>query len=171
MTCPGPTADLVPSNPFVDLTGLTGYGNYRYTWIDLPVTTTQLSLGQVRLTRVKREAVEHLGFNLKIRESHPLLEHMTDADTQIAYSRGTRARWVQGTVRTLPGGFAQLQRWWRQSRGRLSPFLLILDDTQNEALWVRWGNSAPQVFEQTVLFEGIFDLPLEWEEVGRGLRP
>ncbi len=171
VTCPGPTADLVPSNPFVDLTGLTGYGNYRYTWIDLPGTTTILSLGQVRLTRVKREAVEHLGFNLKIRESHPLLERQTDADTSIAYSRGTRARWVQGTVRTLPGGFAQLQRWWRQSRGRLSPFLLILDDQSNEALWVRWGASAPQVFEQVVLFEGIFDLALEWEEVGRGLRP
>lgn len=171
VVCPGPSADLVPSNPFVDLTALTGYGNYRYTWIDLPSTATLLSLGEIRLTGTKREALQHLGFNAHLREAHPLLERRTDADTQIGYSRGTRARWVQGTVRTDATGFARLQAWWRASRGRLSPFLLILDATSNEALWVRWGVNAPQVFDQVVLFEGIFDLELEWEEVGRGLRP
>jgi hypothetical protein len=170
VTCPGPSEDGVPGNPFVDLTTKTGYGNYRYTWIDLPATGL-LSLGHIRLTRIKREAPQHLGFNAHTVEKHPHIENATDADVQLGYSRGTRARFVKGTIRTTEAGFAQLQTWWRESRGRLYPFLLILDDTANESMWVKWGATADVVFDRTILFEEIFDVDVAWEEVGRGLRP
>jgi hypothetical protein len=171
VTCPGPSEDGVPSNPFVDLTTKVGYANYRYTWIDLPSTSTLLWLGHIRLSSHKREAPQHLGFSAKTTEKHPYLEHTTDADTQIGYSRGTRARLVKGLVRTDDAGFAWLQSWWRGCRGRLYPFLLILDDTVNEAMWVKWGVTSDVVFERTILFEDVHDLDLGWEEVGRGLRP
>ncbi len=178
VTCPGPAEDNQPSNPFVDMTALAGVGNYRFTWIDLPATGTLLSLGLIRLTATKRQIAGFASTGVRNRdwggyetEVHPLIERRTDAGTQVGYGRGTRARTVHGSVRCIDAGYANLQSWTRATQGRLSPCLLIPDPTVNEALWVRWGASADAILKRTTFGPSAYDVPVDWEELGRGLAP
>lgn len=174
----GPAEDNQPAQPFADMTSKSGYGNYAYTWIDLPATGTLLSLGMIRLSSTKRQIAGFASNGARNRdwggsetETHPLIERRTDASTQIGYSRGTRARTVHGSVRCIDAGFANLQSWTRATRGRFSPCLLIPDPTVNEAMWVRWGASADAILKRTTFGPSAYDVPVDWEELGRGLAP
>lgn len=172
VTCPGATADSVPANPWVDLTVASGYGTpYRYTWLECPATATLLSLGLVRLTTTKRQVVRNIGWGAKASEILPMIERVTDAGTQIGYSRGTRARRIAGAVRNTDASYATLQAAYRACLGRARPFLFILDPTVNEAMWVKWGQTAQWTFDRTFTTLGVNDVPIDLEEVGRGLIP
>ncbi len=177
VVCAGAAEDSMPPNPFVDLTALAGGGNYRYTWIDLPATATLLSLGLIRLSSTKRFIPDSLStfrdrdFGAKDREQHPTIEQQTDGGVQLGYSRGTRARWLSGSIRSDASGFAHLETWRRACRGRFKPCLLIPNADVNEALWVKWGSSAETPFDRVHVAPDVYDVPVEWEEVGRGLAP
>lgn len=174
----GPAEDDQPAQPFLDMTTKTGYSTYPYTWIDLPVTGTLLSLGMIRLSSNKRQIAGFASTGARNRdwggseaETHPLIERRTDAGTQIGYSRGTRARSVHGSVRCIDAGWANLQSWTRATRGRLRPCLLIDDPTVNDAKWVRWGASADAILKRTTFGPSAYDVPVDWDELGRGLPP
>lgn len=171
VTCPGPFASGHPSNPYADLSG-TGVGSYQYTWLELPVTATLLSLGLVRLTGTKRSiAGSRLHWGIKAPKTFPLIERATDADTQLGYSRGTRARRWSGALMPTDAAFAILDAAFEECLGRLKPFMFVLDPNVNEAAWVKWGPDAAATFLRTYTFLNLNDLPLDLEEVGRGLRP
>lgn len=172
VVCDGPAEDGMPANPFVELTG-----SYRYTWIDFPSTATLLSLGLIRLSGAKRTfsdastTVRDRSYGAIDREHHPSIERTTDAGVQLGYSRGTRARWVSGTIRYDATGYLELRGLLRASRGRALPFLVIPDPDVNEALWVKWGTSADTALERNYTDLDVNDVKVDFEEVGRGLAP
>lgn len=177
VSCIGPDpGDNMPPNPIADLTLATGYGNYRYTWIDLPVTATLLSLGLVRLSSHKRvisdlsTTVRDRDYGAVDREHHPSMERPTDAGVQLGYSRGTRARWASGNLRSDATGYAEYLTLKRATRGRFKPSLFVPDPSENEAWFVKWG--IPDTPHQRTWTDyGVFDCPFDVEELGRGLAP
>jgi hypothetical protein len=140
--------------------------------------STLLSIGAVRITGRARTLT---GFNAAIprgrasgasdRELHPTVEQYTDAGVQLGYSRGTRARAIKGTVRVGDTSYAELLSWQRATLGRYTPCLVIPDVTSPEAWLVRWGSGADLPLERQDVDGVAYDVAVEWEEVGRGLRP
>jgi hypothetical protein len=139
--------------------------------------TSLLSIGLVRVSSHKRvisdasTTVRDRDYGATDKESHPNIERPTDAGTQLGYSRGTRARWIGGSIRCDAGGYAELQSLTRASRGRSRPFLVVPDPDVAEAMFVKWGASSDSMFQRTWTDYGIFDVPIDLEEVGRGLAP
>lgn len=177
----GPAEDGMPANPFVDLTPVSGYSGSGFRYLSLQVVSGQVSLlsfGLIRVTKVKRQITGFASTGVRNRdwggtesEKHPLIERVTDAGVQLGYSRGTRARFVNGSVRCVNAGWADLVTWTRSTRGRSRPCLLVPDPTVNEALWVKWGASADMLLKRTTFGPSAYDVPVDWEEVGRGLAP
>ena len=175
----GPAEDSMPANPFIDLTAVSGYSTGGLRYLNIKIVSGQsslLSFGNVRISGRKRTITGFTGTQPRDRaigasdnEGHPLIERPTDAGAQLGYGRGTRARLVSGMIRCRDAGFADLQSWTRASRGRLKPFLLIPDSTINEAIFAKWG--ADGNLQRSTVGPSIHDVPVEWEEVGRGLAP
>lgn len=170
VTCPGPTSSGHPSNPWSDLTG--DATSYRYIWFELPATGTLLSLGFIRLSGVKRQSTDmNLLWNLVPDKFFPLIEKPTDADVQIGYGRGTRARTVVGQVKPTEPAYAALDDLFEASLGRTLPWAFILDPAVNESMWVRFGTDTTFRLARTRIGPLISSVPVSLEEVGRGLRP
>lgn len=174
----GPTEDGMPSNPYVDLTGVSGYTTGGYQFLSIQLVSGQsslLSLGLVRLSSHQRvfsdtsTTVRDRSYGATDREVQPIIKRKTDAGTAVGYSRGTRERSVGGTIRCDAGGFADLQTMTRASRGALRPFALVPDPDVNEALFVTWDQDTP--LERVYTDLGINDVRVNFVEVGRGLAP
>jgi hypothetical protein len=179
----GPAEDSMPANPFIDLTAVSGYSTGGFRYLNIKIVSGQsslLSFGNVRISGRKRTIT---GFTSTPRnrasgggdaESHPVMERPTDAGAQLGYSRGTRARWVNGSIRCNDTGFSDLLTWTRSCLGRFKPSLLIPDSSVNEAYFVKWGASADYILQRQTLQTtptSVHDVPVNWEEVGRGLAP
>lgn len=177
----GAAEDSMPANPFIDLTAVSGYSTGGFRYLNIKIVSGQVSLlsfGNVRISGRKRTLTgftsstpRDRAFGAGDAESHPVMDRPTDAGAQLGYSRGTRARFVSGSIVCNDSGFADMQTWTRSARGRFKPFVLIPDSTTNEALFAKWGNGSDWLFQRTILSRGIHEVPVEWEEVGRGLAP
>jgi len=177
-TADGPAEDDMPSNPYSDRTGVSGYTTSGLRYLRIYIVSGQtslLSIGLVRVSGRKRvfadasTTVRDRDYGATDRESHPIIKRKTDAGTSIGYSRGTRDRVIAGNIRCDTDGFADLQTMTRSSRGALRPFLLVPDPAENEAMFVTWDEDVP--LEKRWTDYGIFDVRVQWDEVGRGLAP
>lgn len=179
-TAAGPAEDGMPANPFSDRTAVSGYTTTGLRWLRILIVSGQaslLSIGMVRVSSHKRTfsdattTVRDRNYGAIDREHHPLIERRTDADSQLGYSRGTRARWVSGTIRYDADGFVELRSLLRASRGRSLPFYVIPDPDTNEMVWVKWGTGADTALERNYTDLDVNDVHVDFEEVGRGLAP
>ncbi len=179
LTMTGPAEDDMPANQSSDRTLLSGYttAGLRYLRIEIVSgQTSLLSIGLVRVSSHKRvfsdasTTVRDRDYGAQDREQHPNIERVTDAGTQLGYSRGTRARWASGNLRLDADGYAEYLALKRATRGRSRPSLFVPDPAENEAWFAKWG--IPDTPHQRTWTDyGIFDCPFEVEELGRGLAP
>jgi hypothetical protein len=180
VTIPGLTEDGFGCDPWVDLTGVTGYlvGGYRFLRLSVGSSTALLKL-KVRLSGQEYTLEHNFEYSVSTyaqvkpttQERHPLIERQMDATNFIGYGRGTRERWITGYMLPSDTGFAAWRSHDRACLGRLLPFLWVNDPTINEGLIVRRGNQATAVLQREFYFTNVNAVQVDLEEVGRGLKP
>lgn len=178
LTIAGPdSGDSMPANPFADLTTAPGYTTSGLRYLLVHVVSGQsslLSLGEVRVSSHKRvlhddsTSDRDRDYGAVDKEDHPTIKRLTDAGTQVGYSRGTRARWATGNLRLDATGYAEYLAWTRAARGTFKPFAFCPDPTVNE-MWFAIMTDTPH--QRTWTDYNVFDCPFAVEELGRGLAP
>lgn len=174
VTIPAATEDNFPSQAWSDLTADPGYNGstgYRYTRIEFS-NAALLSLGLIRLSAQLRQLGTFLQSGVGDSQMYPGLEFPSEGSVQLGYTLGVRKRnpLAGQFLNISTADFLLLQSWFR-SCGRFSPCLLIPDPTQNDAWWVKWGDSPTWAFARATILNDINSLPAVWEEVGRGMKP
>jgi hypothetical protein len=171
ITIPAVQNDLYPTNAYLDLTGLSGYSTGGFQWWRLVVVGTNsvvISIGEVWLGALKRSLSPNISWGINQETERKLVEHSTDFGVTNIFDLGVTVRSLKGEVDTTDAGRVIIEAWWRAARGRVLMFLIVPYGDATEPWLVRFG--------LTTLVE-TFDLidrntiPLEFLEVGRGLRP
>lgn len=169
ITIPAYLGDGYPSNPWLDLTGLAAYstGGFRY-WRLVVVGTNAaaIAIGEVWLGALKRSLTPNIDWGARQPFERKTVEHRTDFGVSNIYDLGVTIRNMQGQLDTTDAQAALIQAWWRDTRGRVRPFLLVPNGDVNDAWLVRWTKNQ---IEPTLnnIDRNVFQM--EFEEVGRGL--
>ena len=170
--------DSMPANPTTDLTVVSGYNLTGLRYLSIQIVSGQTSLLSIGLVRVSSHnrvfsdastTVRDRDYGAIDRETHPIIKRTTDAGTQIGYSRGTRHRVIAGNIRCDEDGFADLRTMTRTSRGGSRSFLIGPDPDVNEVMFVNWNEDLP--LERTWTDKGVWDVKVQFDELGRGLAP
>jgi hypothetical protein len=161
---PANTEDGFSLNPWVDLTGI-AVGTRTATQWDLVVTaaTAPIAIGEVMLVAVKRTMP--LLWGIVETEDFPTISVDTDYKSALKYWLGVKQRSFAASLND--GAFrADFYSLLRDARGRYKTFLLIPDDTLNDALFVELTSDAQDV---TRVAPNVSELQLTFREVQRGL--
>lgn len=168
-TIPAYFDDGFPTNPWIDLTGVAGYSvsGFQY-WrlVVVGVNAAAVAIGEVWLGSTKRVLSPNIIWGERANEKRPLVENRTSYGVSQIYDIGTTIRKFTGQIDTTDAGRDTLRSWWRDTRGRFYPFLLVPDLDNNDALYVRWSTED---LERVLQFLNRNTLTLEFEEVSRGL--
>jgi hypothetical protein len=169
ITIPTYREDGFPVNPWLDLTGLSGYGTggFRY-WrvVVVGVNGAAVAIGEVLLIKLKRSLDPNINWGERRQEDRKLVEHRTDFGVSTIYDLGVTVRELNGDVDASDTQKAAIQSWWRDTKGRSRPFLLVPDGLVNDAWMVRWKDTKLDVQLQ---FLDRNPIQLGFEEVSRGL--
>lgn len=169
ITIPAYRDDGYPVNPWRDLTGVAGYSTSGFRYWRLVVVGTNaaaIAIGEVWLGSTKRTLDPNVDWGVHRIHERKMVEHETDFGVVSAYDLGVTVRKLTGNLDTTDAQRDLVLAWWESTHGRVYPFLLIPNGDENEAWLVRWGRS---------MHDTTFDLidrntiPLEFQEVGRGL--
>lgn len=135
--------------------------------------TTALELPQIArlwLSTTLRTLPHGLDFaDLADPQGHPAIVHPTAADTQLIYPRGTRdpRSGIAGTIRTTTTGRDALRTWERLA-GQSGAVPIVPFSSIAEAHFVRW--SEGYLFQPRYQApSNLYDIPVSWTHVGRGL--
>lgn len=178
VTVPTVGEDGFPGDPFVDVTKNGAYliGGRQYLAIRISGQTSPLSLGNVRISAVKRTIPTAFlasdvpaGFNIgrAVDEDHPIVRHRTMAGVLVGVSRGTRYEASNGSITCGEAGWSALRSLERAAFGGLNPFTLIPNDAINEGSLVVFTEKL----SRRSLAPGAYEVPIAWEPIARGLRP
>lgn len=169
-TIPTYHEDGFPVNPWIDVTGASGYSTSGYRFWRVAVYGTNaanVAIGEVVMQRLKRQFEINIAWGAQDGEDRQVIEHRSAGGVVFAYNVGTKQRRLQGQVPdTTDVGMASLLSLHRDARGRAKPFLLVPDASVNDALFVRWGASA---FTRTMQMTDVNGVPVAFEELSRGL--
>lgn len=135
-------------NPFLDLTGVSGYstGGFRY-W-RLVVTNANavaVAIGELWMGATKRTLAKSLLYGLSRgfteSETNPDITTALEGGDLRVYTLGTYIRQIQGQLVASDTVLTSVVRpWYRASKGRYGKFLFVLDSSINDALFVRFNN-------------------------------
>lgn len=145
---PGPSLDL------------TGEASYQYARVSVPTNDVNLIIGAIVAYTAIYEATPILN---PFKESDHRLSilHETAYGVQFVYDLA-RYRGLSGSMH-VPSS-AQVLTWYRSSKGRAMPFLVMPRD---EAMLARWDTDA--VTSETLGPSAVRWSELAWREVSRGL--
>lgn len=169
ITIPAYRDDGYPSNPWKDLTGVTGYttaGFFFWRLAIVGVNGAPVAIGDVWLGSVIRRLDPNIDWGVKVEHERKTVEHETDFGVMNVYDLGVTIRRFSGNLDTTDAQRELLLAQWESVHGRVSPWLMIPNGDVNDAWLVRWGRA---------MNEKSFDLidrntiPFEAVEVGRGL--
>lgn len=168
-TIPAYFGDGYPGCPWLDLTGATGYSTSGFRYWRLVVVGTNsaaVAVGTFWMGSLFRSLDPNIEWGVRIPRERKIIEHSTDYGVVNVYDLGVTVRRLEGNIDSPDSQHTAILAWWRDTKGRSLPFLLVPDGTVNEAWLVRW--SGIQV-EPTYQFLGRTVFPLSFTEVGRGL--
>lgn len=162
--------DGFPFGSWVDLTGAGGYstGGYRYWRVVVTNAAVAIKVGEVLLLATKRTLNPNVKWGVREPEDRALVEHRTEYQVSTVYDLGVTMRGLEGDLETTAAGLAALRLWWRSCRGRSRACVLIPDENVNDVWLVRFAGRAARL-EPSLLALDYAAIPLEFEEVGRGL--
>ena len=168
-TIPAYRDDGFPVNPWLDLTGLSGYSASGFQFwriVVVGVNAAAVAIGEVWLGALKRTLTPNISWGERQQEQRTLVEHSTDFGVDTIFDLGVTRRNLEGDIDAPDSTRDSLRIWWRDSRGRANAFLIMPDGAVNDAWMVRWANP-----DQEVQFD-FFDrntVNLAFQEVSRGL--
>lgn len=169
ITIPAYRDDGFPVNPFLDLTGLSGYTTSGFLFwrvVVVGVNAAAIAIGDVWLGKLKRTLSPNINWGENQKEDRKLIEHSTDHGVDTIYDLGVTRRSIQGETDTTDATRDAIRTWWRDARGRAQAFLIIPDPAVNDAWLVRWAEP-----DQNVRLD-LTDrntISLQFLEVSRGL--
>jgi hypothetical protein len=167
-TIPAYRKDGFPYGAWIDLTAVAGYSaaGFQY-WrlVIVGVNSQAIKIGELVALSEKRTLNPNISWGAKRKDERPLIENVTDYLVSTIYDLGVTRRSLAGDVDTTDAGLALIRSWWEDTRGRARPFLLIPDESVNDAWFVRWGGSL----DPTLQITDRNTIPLDFQEVSRGL--
>jgi hypothetical protein len=168
-TIPAYREDLYPVNPFIDLTGVSGYSASGFRYGRVKVTGTNaaaVAIGEIVIIGTKR-TMSLLNGTVEVSEERKIVEHSTDYGVATIFDLGVTIRHMKGRVTNTAAQLSALESQWRSSRGRALPWLLVPDSTVNDAWFVRWSDAMKVIAYPDISTKAQF--PFAVDEVGRGL--
>jgi hypothetical protein len=103
------------------------------------------------------------GFGLG--ETHATIAHLTEFLIPHVYALGSRQRRMQITIRASEAGATALRAWYRAMKGPGLTGLVIPDDSENDAWWVRQAVD----YAETVLYPSVRDVSMTLVEHATGV--
>lgn len=170
ITIPAYFGDGFPVNPWLDLTDKAAYSTSGFRYWRLVVVGTNgapIAIGEVWLGALKRSLSPNLDWGLKRQTERATVEHSTDFKVVNVYDLAVTVRRIAGSIEGSTDVQATaIHDWWRDTRGRVRPFLLMPNGDENDAWLVRWGQTMNER-----LFDTLDRNPatMEFEELGRGM--
>jgi hypothetical protein len=162
LVIPAIAEDNLPINPWLDLRSV---ANNSATQWEIAITgaAANIAIGEILLL----ETLRTLGvtWEVELEETHSIIEHRTDYDVSLIYSKGVRYRKFTGQA-YLESDRASLTTLNRGSKGRFSPFLLIPDSSVNDSMLVRFAETSRTMSRHN---PGFTDQPIVLEESCSGL--
>lgn len=169
ITIPAYRNDGYPRNPWLDLTGLSGYSvsGFRYWSVGIIGTNgANVAIGDVWLGSSIRRLDPNISWPARRTLDRKLIEHKTDHGVCNVYDLGVTVRTFSADLDTTDDQGEALLAWWEGTKGRTFPFLIIPDGTLNSAWLVRWAQSMN---DMSFTHIDRNQSRLEFEEVSRGL--
>lgn len=165
-----------PVNPWLDLTGISGYdpAGFLYWRLVVDGNSQNLQLGQVWFGATIRRFDPDLRWIVvggpTDTLNKPQIENRTAFGVDTIYPRGTTLWAKEAELMASDELAADLETHWYDVDGRAHPWLLIPAGpiASDRAYLVRWAVSQRQMQWN---WEHQHDMHLAFQEVGRGLRP
>jgi hypothetical protein len=124
-----------------------------------------VKVGELIALATKRTLNPNISWGASEKEERPVIENVTDYLVSTIYDLGVTRRSLAGTLDTTDVGLAAVRAWWQNTRGRARPFLLIPDESVNDAWFVRWAGDL----DPTLQINDRNTIPMDFQEVSRGL--
>lgn len=161
--------DGYPVNPWLDLTGVTGYSAAGFLWwriVVVGVNAAAVAIGEVWLGQVKRSLNPNYSFQGDDIEERRIIDHGTDYDVHAIYDLGVTARELRSELDYTDAKRAEFETWVRSCQGRVKPHLFIPNGDVNDCRLVRFVDPAmtirPETYDRNTI-------PFALRELGRGL--
>jgi hypothetical protein len=168
ITIPAYRQDLFPVGSWIDLTGVAGYavGGFQY-WrlVIVGANASAVKVGELIALATKRTLNPNISWGVGLKEERPIIENTTDYLVSTIYDLGVTRRSLAGTLDTTDVGLAAIRALWRDARGRARGFLVIPDESVNDAWFVRWAGDL----DPTLEINDRNTIPIAFQEVSRGL--
>jgi hypothetical protein len=181
---PPRSADGFPVNLWLDLRPLGPLPVYQYWYLFSGVpgigapsgpNSLPISIGELKLYSQVHAIDGSLVVDLRPveQEGYPLIDHVTEGDVSMVYPYGTKRRALRGGILQAGDAAVQVQQWYRATRGRALPFLVLVTEAEGAEVTEPWlCRFEKAALDRTFTYGSVmstFDLGLE--EVSRGLRP
>lgn len=169
ITIPAFGEDGQPANPFLDLTGVSGYSTSGFRFWRLLIgaaSGANVAIGEFLLVSNKRTLTKNIRWGAEETEEHPVIEHETAHGVTRVYDLGVRRRRLRAELFISDANLALFRTLHRSAKGRVRPFLVVPNPSVNDAWFVRFD--AASVNRQYVVTDrSTFTFGLE--ELSRGL--
>jgi len=174
--------DGSPINLFLDLRPLGPLPVYQYWylasypgWGTWTTNSVPISIGELKLYSAVHAIDGSLVLDLQPSEveGYPVIDHPTDGDVALVYPTGTKRRFLRGGLLQMGDAAVQIQQWYRATRGRSLPFLVLVSDAEGSETPEPWFCRFERpTLERRFTYGAVGStFALELEELSRGLRP
>lgn len=168
ITIPALPADGVPVSCWRNLTTATGYtaSGFRYWSLSIPAQAVAPALGEVVLVSNLRRWTRGPRWGAVRTDVRRVNVGETEYGVRHVYDLGVRERRIDLAWLTTDAGVEDVRSVVAGARGPLYPWVLVLDESANEALYV---TADAAELADTWAGPGLHDLKLTAREVARGL--
>lgn len=168
VTIPSDREDLQSVNPWLDVTGVSGYSTSGFQYWRLNISgsnSAAIAIGEVALYS-QHTTIRNFRVGVDEVESQAAVTHATLYGVETVYALGVVRRRLTGETFLTAAQIATLQSVYRGGNGHNDWHLIVLEDTVNDARFVRFDG---ETLSFSRLGNGIHRVPLSMTEVSRGL--
>jgi hypothetical protein len=166
-TIPAYHEDGMPVNPWMNLKDL-GVGiSFRF-WrvVVVGVNAAAVAIGDIILGRTLSQFPVNIHWGFTETDEHPMIAHKTTHGVELIYDLNTKIRHVNGEVETTDAGYTAFKSLHRAARGKVLPWLMVLDPAINDAMLVRFEK---ETLEADRNFRNSSTIKLDFCELSRGM--
>jgi hypothetical protein len=162
ITIPSSRGDGFSVNPFLSISQ-----TYRYWRLVIASANSVLpAVGELVLGGTLRTLARGISPGAVRTERRLVMEQKTSLGASLRYDLGVIEREIQAETVASLTGLAALRAWWQSCKGRLTPTLIIPDNSANDCTYALFSES---VLEWTWAAPNGQTVPLNFSEVSRGL--
>lgn len=169
VTIPTYREDGQSVNPWVDLTGVSGYSasGFRYWRVNISGTNAApIAIGELG-TYSQKTTLRNFRVGVVETETSPVIAHDTVYGVETVYSLGVVRRRLSGETYCAASQLSTFLSWYRGGSGHADWHLIVPDSAVNDAWCARFDDQSVSIQR---LGNGVHRVGLSLTEVSRGLR-